>query len=485
MILEGRVLGTFALISTDPNTFDGAETDLLLQLAADTALGLEFIDKERQLYDLSNFDSVTALPNRRLFEDRVSQALGRARRTQHVAAVLLVRVERFRQVVDTFGWAAWDDTLRQMTRYFTEAIRLGDTVARLGDDEFGVLLTDARSVEELVAAADRLIAKFPRSIIWSGHEVITEGSMGIAIYPNDGVDQQTLVHNAKITLDNVITRSGNAFAFYSSELNQKAHEREQMEVQLSRAVEHGELSLVYQPVVRIQDRSVVGAEALLRWKNPLLGQVSPASFVPIAEQSGLITEIGQWVFDSGSAQRMAWAEHAGAEFRMSVNVAAPQLRHADFLSRVKQVLERTGLDPHRNPFGVEITESQLVDNIDRVVPVLEALRSLGIYLSIDDFGTGYSSLSYLRRLPVNAVKIDISFVREIVKEPNARALASSIIALGHSLQLQIVAEGVETEDQLQILDGMGCDMAQGYLFSRPVPAADFVRLLSAPPWKTT
>lgn len=480
LIAGGGLVGALALYSSTPGAFDEEEVQLLLQLAADTSLGLEHIESEERLYQISNFDRVTGLPNRDLFEDRLTQAIARAPHTHRSICILALRVERLRQIVDAHGWAGVDETLRHVTRYLNDSVRPGDTVARIGDDEFGVLLVDVGSLDDVIAKAENLITPFPKRISWLGAEIITEASMGIATYPTDGKDPKTLIHNAEITLNNLTLRHGNVFAFYAPALDQKAHERMQMEAQLSRAMERGEISLVYQPVVRISNRSIVGAEALLRWNNRLLGQVSPASFVPLAEHTGLIGTFGKWVLETAAAQRLAWAEHADAAFRLAVNVSAVQLRDADFSSQVKHVLEQSKLDPRRLSFGMELTETELIEHIDRVLPLLAALKALGIYLSIDDFGTGYSSLSYLRRLPVDALKIDISFVRDIVTDSNARALANSIVALGHSMDLHIIAEGVETEAQLKVLEAMGCDYAQGYLFSRPVPPIEFGRLLTAP-----
>ncbi len=472
-----KLKGTFALYSPEPNAFDEQEVRLFVQLAADTSLGLEMAEKESRLYQLTNYDLITGLPNRALFEDRISQALVRAPRAHTVAAVLLLRVERFRQINDRFGWAGCDAVVKQIAQYLAKLVRPGDTVARVADDQFGILLDDVRRVEDIVQTADRLIADYPRAVSWSGQEILLQGSMGIAAYPNDGEDALSLLHNAQVALDNITTRRGNVFAFYAADLDRKAHARHLIETQLTHAIERGELSIAYQPVVRIHDRKVTGAEALLRWESRTLGQVAPSSFVSIAEQVGLITAIGKWVFEATCAQRVAWRRLGTDDFRVSANVSVYQLRQPDFLAGVEQILRSTGLDPRQVAFGIELTETELMEQIDRMVPILRTMRSLGVYLSIDDFGTGYSSLSYLWRLPVDALKIDLSFVRDIVTDENAQNVAASIVTLGHSLNLQVIAEGVETEEQLAVLDAIGCDSAQGFLFSHPVPADAFAKFL--------
>jgi diguanylate cyclase len=473
----GKLKGAFGLYAREAHAFDEQEVRLFVQLAADTSLGLEMAEKETRLYHLTNYDLITGLPNRALFEDRVSQALVRAPRAHTVAAVLLLRVERFRQINDRFGWAGCDAAVKHISQFLAKLVRPGDTVARVGDDQFGILLDDVRRVEDIVATADRLITGYPRAVTWSGEEILLQGSMGIAAYPNDGEDAESLMRNAQVALDNITTRRGNAFAFYASDLDRKAHARHLIESHLAHAIERGELSIAYQPLVRIHDRQVTGAEALLRWENRTLGEVAPSSFVSIAEQVGLIAAIGTWVFETTCDQRMGWRQYGSDDFRISANVSVHQLRQPDFLAGVEQILNRTGLNPRQVAFGVELTETELMEHIDRMVPILRTLRSFGVYLSIDDFGTGYSSLSYLWRLPVDALKIDLSFVRDIVTDENAQNVAASIVTLGHSLNLHVVAEGVETEEQFAVLDAMGCDSAQGFLFSHPVPADAFEKFL--------
>jgi len=401
----------------------------------------------------------------------------RAPRAHTVAAVLLLRVERFRQINDRFGWAGCDAVVKQIAHHLATLVRPGDTVARVADDQFGILLDDVRQVEDIVATADRLIAGYPRAVSWSGQEILVQGSMGIGAYPNDGEDVQTLLHNAQVALDNITIRRGNAFAFYAADLDRKAHARHLIETELAHAIERGELSIAYQPVVRIHDRKVTGAEALLRWESGTLGHVAPASFVSIAEQVGLIAAIGKWVFEATCVQRVAWRRPGTEDFRVSANVSVYQLRQPDFLASVEQILRHTGLDPRQVAFGIELTETELMEQIDRMVPILRTMRSFGVYLSIDDFGTGYSSLSYLWRLPVDALKIDLSFVRDIATDENAQNVAASIVTLGHSLNLHVVAEGVETAEQLRVLEAMGCDSAQGFLFGHPVPAGAFAKFL--------
>ncbi|MFN7088075.1 MAG: EAL domain-containing protein [Burkholderiales bacterium] len=475
--MEGRISGALVLWSSNPQAFDGEETLLLQQLAADTGLGLEHIEQQTRVYRLSNFDQLTGLPNRDLFKDRAAQILARMPRLQRVAAVLALRIGRFRQINDQHGWAAGDRIITHVARYLNEVSRPGDTVARWGDNEFMVLLADMHDIEDAVTTVDRIITDFPATVPWEDGAIVVESNTGIAIFPDDGADIQALIHNAELALNNIpVSSRHNAFTFYSAELDQQARQRHRMEIELAGAVKRNELSLAYQPVIHIADRTLIGAEALLRWHNRKLGQVSPAAFVPLAEKTGLIEPIGDWVFETVCAQRAAW-QRGRENFSLAVNVSVRQLRSPGFLQRVSRHLEKNGLAPARHPLCVEITESELMEDVKHAALTLKQLKAMGIGVAVDDFGTGYSSLSYIRYLPLDRLKIDISFVREIAVDANAKAVAASIVALGHSLNLMVVAEGVETEAQLRVLAEMDCDAAQGYLFSAPLPAAAFEAML--------
>jgi len=475
---EGQVAGALVLWSTTAHAFDDEEVALLRQLVADAGLGLDHIGQRALVYRLSNFDRLTGLPNRSLFEDRATQTLSRAPRLRRVAAVLSIRVVGLRKTNSEFGLAGGDQMLTQVAAYLNQAVRPGDTVARLGDNEFGVLLAEVASVEEASAIAGQIISECPREVRLADRSIATGVSMGVSIFPLDGADIATLIRNAELALSHSQASPRRNFAFYSAKLDQQARQRHHMETELSGAIERNELSLVYQPIVRIADRAIVGAEALLRWESRSLGVVSPSVFVPLAEQTGMIEAIGSWVVRTAFSQHVAWSARMDNDFRLSVNVSPRQLRSLDFLDVVRQHLQQTGLDPRRSLLCIEITESELMDDIDASVLVLNRLKSMGMHVSIDDFGTGYSSLSYIRRLPVDNVKIDTSFVREIATNTSAKGLVSSIVAMAHSLNLAVVAEGVETQTQLDVLAEMGCDVAQGYLFSRPVPAAQFEQLLA-------
>ncbi|PKM08911.1 MAG: hypothetical protein CVV14_02325 [Gammaproteobacteria bacterium HGW-Gammaproteobacteria-4] len=475
---EGQVAGALLLWSATTHAFDDEEVVLLRQLVADAGLGLDHIGQRALVYRLSNFDRLTGLPNRSLFEDRAAQTLSRAPRLRRVAAVLSIRVAGLRKTNSEFGLAGGDQMLTQVAAYLNQAVRPGDTVARLGDNEFGVLLAEVASVEEASVIAGQIISECPREVRLADKRIATGVSMGVSIFPLDGADIATLIRNAELALSHSQASPRRNFAFYSATLDQQARQRHHMETELSGAIERNELSLVYQPVVRIADRAIIGAETLLRWDSRSLGPVSPSVFVPLAEQSGMIEAIGSWVVRSAFSQHVAWSARIGGDFRLSVNVSPRQLRSLDFLEVVRQHLQQTGLDPRRSLLCIEITESELMDDIDASLQVLNRLKSLGMHVSIDDFGTGYSSLSYIRRLPVDNVKIDTSFVREIATNANAKGLVASIVAMAHSLDLAVVAEGVETQTQFDVLAEMGCDAAQGYLFSRPVPAAQFEQLLA-------
>jgi diguanylate cyclase (GGDEF)-like protein len=477
MSVEHKTAAVLVLWSQRQHAFDQEEVDFLVRLSTDTALGLENIRISSRLHQVSNFDALTGLPNRNLFEDRSTQSFIQGMRHKRMAALLIMRIARFHNINDSYGWAGGDAVLRAIANALSLQVRSGDTVARLGDSEFGVLLNEVTDSAAILGKTNKLISALPKTVDWGDSVIHLDITLGISVYPQDGADVKTMIRNAEFALNHIINPYSGAFAFYSPQLDREAHNRQLMEVELRQAVEKNEFHLLYQPVVRAGDRAIVGAEALLRWNSQVFGAVSPAVFIPLAEQAGLIATIGDWVFKTAAIQRIEWSKHLPADFKLAVNVSVQQLSHPDFVEKVTDLLMSTGLDPKALTLSLEITESELMTNIQNVIPMLRKLKELGLLIAIDDFGTGYSSMSYLRQLPIDTLKIDISFVQEITTDENARTVAASIIALAHSLKLDVIAEGVETEEQLAVLNDLHCDMGQGYLFSKPVPADAVVSLV--------
>lgn len=479
MTIEQEVGGALMLWSAGADAFASEELELLSRLAADTAFGLEGIHTVSRLHQVSNFDALTGLPNRSLFEDRATQAFQRGVRRKRVAAILILRVARFHQINDNYGWSGGDAVLREIALALGQDVRAGDTVARLGDSEFGIVAADLSEVDDALTITNKVLGRVPHEVSWADGSIHVDFSLGVAVFPQDGANIKTLMRNAEFALNNLADEPLANFGFYSAALDREAHERRRMEAELRLAIERNELYVVYQPLVRISDRAIVGAEALVRWQSHAFGTVSPGRFIPLAEKAGLISDIGNWVMEKAAAQRRLWANEVSADFKLAVNVSVRQLNHPGFIEQVGETLAKAAVDPHALALCIEITESELMDDINRAIPILQQLKDYGLKLSIDDFGTGYSSMSYLRQLPIDTLKIDISFVQEVSTDTNARTIVNSIIKLAHSLRLDVVAEGVETNDQLIILAGLDCDTAQGYLFSKPVTADEFLRLLKS------
>lgn len=475
--LEGKTVGTFNLYAPQPEFFDQQEVRLLEELAADTSLGLERIEQAQQISHLANYDALTGLPKRTLFEDRLHQALARARHTQRAVAALVVRIENMRQISGVLGRHVGDALLREMGARLAYTLRPGDTVARLSGANFGVILADLARSQDVTVVVRRLLDDIPEALTVDGEKVVPTLRMGVAVHPADGQDSETLSRNAELALHEAGEEHAGRLAFYSAGLGEQTKERHRIEQELHGAAERGELTLHYQPVIELASRRVVGVEALARWASPKLGAVAPAKFIPVAEQTGLIVPIGEWVLETACRQAMRWADAGFSDLRVAVNVSAIQLHNAGFVDRVRGVLRKTGFDPKRAVLALELTESELMHDAEQAIVLLKRLKDIGLYIYIDDFGTGYSSLNYLRRLPVDILKIDQSFVRDLGKAAEGLAVAKAIIALAGSLGLEVVAEGVETRKQRDVLRRLHCRLGQGYLFSPPRPAEDIEALL--------
>jgi diguanylate cyclase (GGDEF)-like protein len=438
----------------------------------------ELLSRNRQLTNLlqqvehqANHDGLTSLPNRSLLADRIQQAIHRSRRNNEQVAVIFVDLDNFKFINDSLGHEFGDELLRTIADRLRGCIRAIDTVARQGGDEFVIIISDVAAEHFAAANATQIREAIARPATIKGHEMSVTCSIGISIFPKDGNDEQTLVKNADVAMYRAKELGRDNFQFYSEELNARSMTRMTMESHLRRALDKNEFTLHYQPKVSLSSGLVSGMEALLRWQSPELGMVSPAEFIPLAEETGLIGQIGEWVLRTACAQNRAWQEEGLPPMRVAVNVSALQFKHANLTEVIARILRETGLEPHS--LELEITESAVIHNVDKMITTLGELKEMGIHLAMDDFGSGYASLYYLKQFPFDKLKIDRPFVRDITSNPNSSAIARTVIAMAHSLHLKVVAEGVETEGQLRYLRNHGCDEMQGYYFSRPVPAADF------------
>jgi diguanylate cyclase (GGDEF)-like protein/PAS domain S-box-containing protein len=431
---------------------------------------------EEMLYFLANHDQLTRLPNRNLFNEHLQLAVAQAGRNHEKLATLFIDLDRFKKVNDTLGHETGDLLLQQVATRFRSALRESDLVARLGGDEYTVLMRPVREVQEVAACAQKLINVLAQPFEVNAHELYVTCSVGISMYPDDGKDAATLLKNADIAMYRAKDQGKNNYQFFSSEVNAASFEHLMLETSLRRALEREEFVLDFQPIVDLRTRRVTGMEALVRWRHPDLGLVPPVKFIPLAEETGLIVPIGQWVLEQACRQACALQRQGSPALHVAVNLSARQFRQKDLVRSVTEVLARTGLDP-RN-LELEVTESSVMENAGDAIRTLHELKAMGIHLSIDDFGTGYSSLSYLKRFPIDALKVDQSFVRDIITDQDDAAIASAIIAMGHSLRLTLIAEGVETEEQLAFLRERDCHKAQGYLFGRPMPAEQLAALLA-------
>ena len=427
-----------------------------------------------QIAHLAEHDPLTGLPNRLLLNDRLSQAIARAGRNMSPMAILFLDLDNFKHVNDSLGHPTGDTLLQSVAERLQECVRGPDTVSRQGGDEFVLLLQDVKHAEDAAITARRILKVMKKPHLIEGHVLHVTTSIGISIYPDDGLDAATLLKNADTAMYQAKESGRQNFRFFKPEMNVKAVERQSMEEDLRWAIERHEFALHYQPIVSLKSGAITGAEALLRWTHPTRGVVEPAVFIPVAEDSGLIVPIGAWVLREACMQAKAWADAGLPKIAMSVNVSALQFRSEDFLKSVTAILDETGLA--LESLNIEVTESVLMERARLGAPILQSLRKRGVQVAVDDFGTGYSSLSSLRKLEVDTLKIDQSFVRGITTTPDDTTIVSAIISMGRSLNLRVIAEGVESAEDLAFLKSQNCDEAQGFYFSRPVAAAQFAQL---------
>jgi diguanylate cyclase (GGDEF)-like protein/PAS domain S-box-containing protein len=430
-----------------------------------------------QMTHSAQHDFLTGLPNRMLLSDRVSQAITMAPRHMKKVAVLFLDLDGFKHVNDSLGHPFGDKLLQSIAKRLVDCVRASDTVSRQGGDEFVVLLSEMEQSEDAAITARRMLQAVAEAHPIDQHDLHITTSIGVSVYPDDGTDAETLIKNADTAMYQAKENGRQSYQFFKPAMNVRAVERQSIEENLRRAVERQEFSLHYQPKISLRTGEITGAEALLRWTHPIRGPISPAQFIPVAEDSGLILPIGNWVLREACKQARTWIDAGLPLTTMAVNISAMEFRNEDFLEGIFTALKDTGLEPRS--LELELTESVLMKRAESTESILKTLRASGIQLAVDDFGTGYSSLSYLRKFPIDALKIDQSFVRQITTTPGETSIVTAIISMGRSLKLRIVAEGVETPEELAFLQALHCDEAQGYLFSRPVASGQFAKLLKA------
>ncbi|MGB0682294.1 MAG: EAL domain-containing protein [Magnetovibrionaceae bacterium] len=431
-------------------------------------------DEERIRYQ-ANYDSLTGLPNRALFHDRLNQDLAHMARSKRNLALMFIDLDGFKLVNDTLGHDVGDDLLKEASRRLSDCVRNGDTVARLGGDEFTVIMPNLEDPRNAPIVAQRALDSLAKAFTLKGHEVFVSGSIGITIFPDDAETSSELIKNADAAMYRAKEQGKANYQFFTADMNAEVKERLVLKNNLNKALERDEFELYYQPKLNLETGRIQSAEALMRWQNDELGLVSPARFIPILEETGMVVEVGAWAIVTACQQHQAWRDLGLPPVRIAVNLSARQLREAGFVDRVKSILAETKTDP--SGLEIEITESMLMSDAEKAVKTLGQLSDMGLKIAMDDFGTGYSSLSYLKKFPIDTIKIDRSFVSDIATNPDDAEIIRTIITMGRTLNRGIVAEGVETEDQLDILREYDCDEIQGYFFSPPLPSPKATRFL--------
>lgn len=442
------------------------------------------ISERKEAQQVINFqayhDLLTHLPNRALLKDRLSLAIAQARRSKRRLAVMFLDLDRFKLVNDTLGHTMGDRLLKAVANRLQGCLRRGDTLSRFGGDEFTLLLPEIRTRDDVAVIAGKILDKLATPFVIDTHELFVGASIGIAMYPEAGDSVEALVQSADIAMYDAKSRGKNAYQFFSEEMNQKFSTRLSLERELRNALTSGELRVFYQPQVRVDDGRIIGVEALVRWQHPKRGLISPDEFLPVAVETGLITQLDEWVQAHAFAEIAEWRRAGYGDVRLSVNMTAHQLEQEGFLDRFIGAVESSGLTPES--IKLELTENTIMQDIEVIVPKLQRLRKCGLTIAIDDFGTGYSSLSYLQQFPVNTLKIDRSFVGDIRADQGDASIINAIVAMARGLNLDLIAEGVETKSQLRYLRSQGCEEVQGFYFSRPLPASELKQLLRSQPY---
>ena len=474
-----RPLGVLGAYGREIRQFSTDDVGFLQSLANTLSAAIERQNVDDQLNYLAQHDALTGLPNRSLFTDRLQVALAHAEHSGNPLALLFLDLDRFKNVNDVFGHGLGDEVLREVATRFAHCMRATDMVSRQGGDEFLVILPELDEAQDAARVAETLLEAVISPLTIGGTEVVVGASIGIACFPDNGRDATALLSNADAAMYAAKEQGRHRYQFYSNEMNARAHEHMALESDLRYAIERDELFPVYQPQIDLATGTIVGVEALLRWRHPTRGLVSPGQFIPIAEDSGLIVPIGTWVLESACRQHAEWVAQGWITGTMAVNVSPRQFQQPDFVERVVEALSRSGLQAWR--LELEVTEGLFMHNLEEVRHKLARLGKLGVKLAMDDFGTGYSSLSYLKQLPLYRLKIDQSFTRGLPDDRESGAIAQAIIHMGHSLGLNVLAEGIETQEQMDYLQSLACNAGQGYLIARPLPAnecMDFLRTRS-------
>jgi diguanylate cyclase (GGDEF)-like protein/PAS domain S-box-containing protein len=444
-----------------------------VMVAHDVTIARELSHK---LARLALHDSLTDVPNRTLLNDRLDQAMMRAQRGGHSVALLYVDLDRFKHINDSLGHAVGDELLRSVARRLLGCVRSSDTVSRQGGDEFLILLEEIAQPHDAAVCAEKIIGALGAAHRIGEHDLHVTASVGIATFPGDAHDSGTLLRNADFAMYQAKYTGRNTYQFFKPEMNANAIERQSVEMELRQAIERQEFVLHYQPKVNLVSGAIVGVEALIRWHRPMRGIVPPAQFIPIAEESGLILPIGRWALEKACRQARAWQEGGQGPISVAINVSAVELRAKDFLANVRQILNSSRLEPRF--LEIELTETFMMQDWKSTAEVLKALKSLGVRIALDDFGTGYSSLSYMKRFPIDALKIDQSFVRDMTTDTDDASIVSAVIDMGRSLHMRVVAEGIQTHNQLLFLQDRQCPEGQGFFFGPPVPASQLTEFLN-------
>jgi diguanylate cyclase (GGDEF)-like protein/PAS domain S-box-containing protein len=432
---------------------------------------------EEHMVYIAQHDFLTDLPNRMMLHDRLTQAIAHAGREQRKVAVMFLDLDRFKAINDTLGHLVGDKLLKVVASRISSVARVSDTVSRLGGDEFAIMLPYIENMDDIATIAVKLLTSVAGPCVIDGNDIEVTTSIGISVFPEDGKDSESLIAHADAAMYQAKGNGRNNYQFFTYEMNRRTLERMAIKNKLSHALERNELFLLYQPQVDLQSGRIIGAEALLRWDHPMFGNVLPTQFIPIAEENGLIPPMGEWVLREACRQNQEWRKQGLMKITMAVNLSAVQFRQKNLGEIIKVVLHESGLAP--SGLELEITEGVVMQDAEAAILLLEDMKAMGLKLSVDDFGTGYSSLSYLKRFPIDKFKIDQSFVRDLATDTDDAVIVSTIISMAHSLKLKVIAEGVETAEQLAFLKQQGCDEIQGYYFSKPVSAEEFTKLLSS------
>ena len=479
IIVSGEVSGAICFGVRQNLAFTTEDIQQARELTDRAAVALSNAAWEEKLYHQAHYDALTDLPNRALLQDRLEQAVSRAKRNNTAVAVMFLDLDRFKSINDSLGHAAGDSLLQDTANRLLSQVREIDTVVRFGGDEFIIILPDLSDDGALITNISRvcegILAATTTPYVVAGHQVSVTTSIGISLFPRDADNFDDLLKNADSSMYHAKAQGRDNYQFYARELNAATTQHLQLENDLRHAIDNNELVLFYQPQVESKTGKIVGAETLIRWRHPEHGLVSPAKFIPIAEETGVINTIGEWVIRTACAQAKQWLTAGLPPVRLAVNLSARQFRSTDLVSVVERALSESELPVEL--LELEVTEGTIMTDIDRIIGTLEVLSGLGIRLAVDDFGTGYSSLAYLAQFPIHVLKVDQSFVRDITTNPDVASIVAAIVGLAHSLKLEVIAEGVEDAEQLAFLRSLDCEEIQGYLYSKPLPADDFEKLI--------